>query len=90
VADDSNIFGRNIYDLGVIGRNVYEIQAHIAEGSSGGPVVLPDGRVAGVIFAKYDLSDDYGYALTSPHLLGAVDAAQHATNRVNTGACLAN
>ena len=89
VTNDLNIFGRNIYDLGVIGRNVYEIQAHLAEGSSGGPVVLSDGRVAGVIFAKYDLSDEYGYALTSPHLLGAVRAAQHATNRVNTGACMA-
>jgi S1-C subfamily serine protease len=90
VTDDSNIFGRNIYDLGVIGRNIYEVQTHIAEGSSGGPVVTSDGRVVGVIFAKYDLSDNYGYALTSPHLLGAVRSAQHATNRVNTGACLSN
>lgn len=89
VSDDLNIFGRNIYDLGVIGRNVYEIQTHIAEGSSGGPVVLPSGQVVGIIFAKYDLSDDYAYALTSPHLLGAVRAAQHATKRVNTGACMA-
>lgn len=89
INDDLNIFGRNIYDLGVIGRNVYEIQTHIAEGSSGGPVVLPSGQVVGIIFAKYDLSDDYAYALTSPHLLGAVRAAQHATQRVNTGACMA-
>ena len=89
VTNDVNIFGRNIYDLGVIGRNVYEVQAHLAEGSSGGPVVLPDGRVAGVIFAKYDSSDDYGYALTSPHLLGAVQSAQTASKRVNSGACMA-
>jgi len=89
VTNDLNIFGRNIYDFGVVGRNVYEIKARIAEGSSGGPVVLANGQVAGIIFAKYDLSDDYGYALTSPHLLGAVRSAQHATKRVNTGACMA-
>ena len=89
ISDDLNIFGRNIYDLGVIGRNVYEIQTHIAEGSSGGPVVLSSGQVVGIVFAKSDVSTAYGYALTSPHLLGALRTAQHATNRVNTGACMA-
>ncbi|MDB5171080.1 MAG: serine protease [Candidatus Saccharibacteria bacterium] len=87
--NDLQVFGRNIYDVGVIGRNVYEIETHVAEGSSGGPVVLPDGRVAGIMFAKYDLSDNYGYALTSQHLLANVNTALHATNRVSTGVCMA-
>ena len=53
--------------------------------------ILIDTSVAlvGVLFAKYNSSDDYNYALTSPHLLGGVRPSQTATNRLNCGVCIA-
>lgn len=84
-----SLFGRNIYDVGVIGRDVYELQTIVEEGSSGGPIVLPDGRAAGVIFSKSDQVAGYGYALSSSRLLGDLQRAQASHRRVSTGVCLA-
>lgn len=90
IRNDLYLFGRNIYDLGVIKRNIYEVQADVAEGSSGGPIVLPDGRVAGMIFAKSSEVAGYGYALTSSSLTSQINQAQKANLRISTGACLAD
>ena len=90
IRNDLYLFGRNIYDLGVIKRNIYEIQAEVDEGSSGGPIVLSDGRVAGMIFAKSKEVEGYGYALTSSSLASQINQAQKAKLRISTGACLAD
>ncbi|MEO8105133.1 MAG: MarP family serine protease [Candidatus Saccharibacteria bacterium] len=90
IRDNASVFGRNIYDLGRIGRNIYAVQTNVNPGSSGGPVVLPDGRVAGIIFSKSNTSSDYGYALASSYLTGELSKAQKSYRRVSTGACIAN
>ena len=52
--------GRDIYGEGEVRRRVYELQATIAPGNSGGPFVLPNGRVAGLVFASSVVDDDVG------------------------------
>jgi S1-C subfamily serine protease len=84
------IFGRNIYNFGVINRDVYQVQTSIDAGSSGSPIVLSDGRVAGIIFAKDQSIDQYAYALSSPNLLSRVQQAEKSYRRISTGPCLAN
>lgn len=81
--------GHNIYEIGRIERNVYVVQAYLAEGASGGPVVAPDGRVAGIIFANLSQSDGLAYALSSPWLHSLVKQTAASRKRVSTGICVA-
>ena len=68
--------GRNIYGEGEVRRRVYEVQSVIRRGNSGGPFVLPDGRVAGVVFANSVVADDVGYAIVSTEVLPSVKEAK--------------
>jgi S1-C subfamily serine protease len=79
--------GRNIYGQGLTVRNVYELQAIVRPGNSGGPLVLPDGEVVGVVFSRSTTDSDVGYALTSPGVLSRVQGATFDTAAVGTGAC---
>ena len=54
----------DIYGKGEVSRRVYELQAVIRPGNSGGPFVLVDGDVAGIVFAASTTNDNIGYALT--------------------------
>jgi S1-C subfamily serine protease len=81
--------GRDIYGERTVVRNVYELQASVEPGDSGGPFVLADGRVAGIVFAASTTDDGIGYAVAST---AALDDVQHATPLsvpVSTGACVA-
>jgi uncharacterized membrane protein required for colicin V production len=78
----------NIYDLGSFGRGLYMIQTHVDYGSSGGPVALKDGSVAGIIFSKSNDVPDVAYALTSVHIRDALKRAEASRARVGTGACI--
>jgi S1-C subfamily serine protease len=79
--------GRDIYGQGLTLRSVYELQAVVRPGNSGGPLVLPDGRVIGVVFSRSTTNDDIGYALTSPGVLSRVLQAESVRTPVGTGAC---
>ncbi len=79
--------GRDIYGRGLTLRNVYEIQAEVRPGNSGGPLVLPNGEVIGVVFSRSTTNNDIGYALTSPGVLAQVQRARTATSAVGTGNC---
>ena len=72
-------------------REVFVLAATTAPGDSGGPVVDPDGRVMGVMFA-YDISrESTAYALTRTELdpVLAPVLAGNAPTSVGTGDCLA-
>jgi S1-C subfamily serine protease len=73
-------------------RDVFVLAAVTAPGDSGGPIVDPEGRVLGVMFA-YDISrQSTAYALTRTELdpvLGGVTATG-TTAPVSTGDCLAD
>ncbi len=79
--------GRDIYGQGLTVRQVYEIQATVRPGNSGGPLILPDGRVIGVVFSRSTTDDHIGYALISSGVLDRVARVAHATRPVGTGAC---
>lgn len=80
---------RNIYGQGLTVRNVYELDAVVRPGNSGGPLVLPDGEVVGVVFSRSTVDDTVGYTLTSPDVITRVAAAERATAPVSTGGCAA-
>jgi len=79
--------GRDIYGHGLTVRNVYELNALVRPGNSGGPLVLPDGRVIGVVFSRSTVDPSIGYALTSPDVLPRVLRAEGVVRAVSTGAC---
>jgi S1-C subfamily serine protease len=60
----------------------------VEPGNSGGPFVLPGGKVAGLIFGASVTNDDVGYAITSPTLIPLVDRATGRTDEVGTGRCV--
>ncbi len=82
--------GRNVYGEGEVRRRVYELQASIRRGNSGGPFVLPDGSVAGVVFANSVVADDVGYALLSTEVIPSLQEARAQREPVGTGSCAAS
>lgn len=79
--------GRDIYGRSIVEREVYEIRAPVRQGDSGGPFVLPNGDVAGVIFAASTTDDDTGYALTGEEVSDEVDRGAGRSQSVRTGSC---
>lgn len=79
--------GRNIYNDGIVTRSVYELQTEIDQGNSGGPVVLPDGTVVGVVFARSVSFDNIGYAVTSTEVSLHLARAKEQQRAVATVAC---
>ncbi|HEX6231347.1 MAG TPA: MarP family serine protease [Actinomycetota bacterium] len=80
--------GRDIYGTGEAERTVLELQAEVRPGNSGGPFVLADGSVAGVVFAASPSDDDVGYAISSEDVAPRVEQVLGATREVPTGPCL--
>ncbi|HEV2369794.1 MAG TPA: MarP family serine protease [Acidimicrobiales bacterium] len=87
VRDEFAATGRNIYGAGLTVRDVYELQAIIRPGNSGGPLVLPDGTVIGVVFSTSATNPDVGYALVSSGLVSRVRQAERSGSPTGTGAC---
>lgn len=80
--------GRDIYGTREVERQVYELQARIEPGDSGGPFVLPDGSVAGVVFAASTTDPSLGYAIASTDVIPDVNRAAGRTRPVSTGGCV--
>lgn len=78
--------GRDIYNHGVVARKIYEVVADVRPGNSGGPMVLKDGTVAGVVFASSVSNEGYGYVLTAGEVRNQLANAK-ANSPVGTGAC---
>jgi S1-C subfamily serine protease len=79
--------GRNIYNQGIVFRNIYEVQADVEPGNSGGPLLAPDGSVAGVIFAKSVSQNNLGYALLINQVQPLINKAEQQNTVVGTGNC---
>ena len=79
--------GRDIYGRGEVTRRMYEVQAQIRPGNSGGPFVLADGTVAGLVFASSVTSNQVGYAMVVGRLESVIGPAVRQIVAVNTQSC---
>jgi S1-C subfamily serine protease len=79
--------GRDIYGRSVVSRDVYELQARVRPGNSGGPFVLDDGSVGGVVFAASTTDGNVGYAIASTEVTPKLREADGKTAGVSTKGC---
>ncbi len=80
--------GRDIYDKATVRRQILELRAQIERGDSGGPFVLKDGTIGGLVFAEARTDPDVGYALSPSAVATRVGPAVGRTASVATGACV--
>lgn len=80
--------GRDIYGESLVTREIYQMQATIHPGNSGGPFVLPDGSVAGVVFGASPEQPEISYAITSAEVAGELRQAIAENSPRMTGKCL--
>ena len=79
--------GRDIYGEEHVLRRIYELQTVVRPGNSGGPFVLTNGQVAGVVFAASTVGQNTGYAITSLEVSPLVSRAGQLTGAADTGPC---
>ena len=79
--------GPDIYHRGTVSRDVYSLYATVRQGNSGGPLLTPDGKVYGVVFAKSLDDPDTGYALTVDEIRGDITAGRTARQQVDSQGC---
>jgi len=79
--------GHDIYGEGEVTRRLYELQADVAPGNSGGPFVLENGRVAGLVFANSVVEDQVGYAIVSSEFAPLVSRSIARDTPVSAGVC---
>jgi len=80
--------GRDIYDEATVRRQILELRAQIDRGDSGGPFVLRDGTIGGLVFAEARTDPDVGYALSPMAVSKRIAPALGRTATVDTGECL--
>ena len=69
-------------------RRIIELRATVEPGDSGGPLLLVDGTVGGVVFAESRSDPAVGYALSPTAVAVAIGPAVGLTRPVDTGSCL--
>jgi S1-C subfamily serine protease len=79
--------GPDIYHSGQVTREIFAIRALVEQGNSGGPLLAPNGKVYGVVFAAALDNKDTGYALTAREVAPDAQAGVNATGSVSTEAC---
>jgi S1-C subfamily serine protease len=79
--------GPDIYDDKTVVREIYALRARVRPGNSGGPLVAPNGRVYGVIFAAAADDPQTGYALTAKEVAGDAELGRTRQREVGTGPC---
>ena len=80
--------GPDIYHRGTVRRDVYSLYATVRQGNSGGPLLTPEGKVYGVVFAKSLDDADTGYALTADEIQpGHRPRAARPNQQVDSDSC---
>ncbi|WP_326579601.1 MarP family serine protease [Streptomyces sp. NBC_00481] len=79
--------GADIYKRGTVHRDVYSLYATVRQGNSGGPLLTPDGKVYGVVFAKSLDDPDTGYALTADEVEEDITKGRTANQQVDSDSC---
>lgn len=87
VRSEQRLRSPNIYGDGTVLREVYSLRAVVRPGNSGGPILTPDGEIAGVVFAASVTDAETGYALTAEQVEEAAAAGVAGSGEVDTGNC---
>ncbi len=80
--------GYSIYGTDQVKRDILELRAAVERGDSGGPLILTDGTVGGVVFAEARTDPNVGYALTASEVVERIRPALDLTAAVDTGGCV--
>jgi S1-C subfamily serine protease len=87
VSRDVHAVGRDIYDRAQVTRDVLELHADVERGDSGGPFVLADGTVGGLVFAQSRTTADVGYALSPVAVRSRIAGSLGRTGAADAGPC---
>ncbi|MGP3919996.1 MarP family serine protease [Nonomuraea sp. NBC_00507] len=79
--------GPDIYRENTVTRKVYVVRGEVLPGNSGGPLLTPDGRVYGVIFAAAVNEKETGYVLTAEEVAPDASAGRNDTTPASTQEC---
>ncbi|MER7724643.1 MarP family serine protease [Streptomyces sp. NPDC096323] len=79
--------GPDIYHRGTVQRDVYSLFTTVRQGNSGGPLLTPQGKVYGVVFAKSLDDPDTGYALTADEIREDITRGRAANQQVDSQGC---
>ncbi|WP_328670609.1 MarP family serine protease [Streptomyces sp. NBC_00328] len=79
--------GPDIYHRKTVRRDVYSLYATVRQGNSGGPLLTPDGKVYGVVFAKSLDDAETGYALTADEIRQDIAKGRTANQQVDSDSC---
>lgn len=82
-----NAGGPDIYHRGTVQRDVYSLYTTVRQGNSGGPLLTPEGKVYGVVFAKSLDDPNTGYALTADEIRQDVTRGRAADQQVDSQGC---
>ena len=80
--------GRDIYSRDRVTRDILELHATIDRGDSGGPFVLTDGTIGGLVFAEARTDEAIGFALAPVDVATRIAPAIGRTDAVRTGDCV--
>jgi S1-C subfamily serine protease len=80
--------GHDIYGTDQVKRDILELRAAVERGDSGGPLILTDGTVGGVVFAEARTDPNVGYALTPSEIVARIRPALGRTSAVDLGSCV--
>jgi S1-C subfamily serine protease len=87
VGSSIDAYGPNIYQNETVHRQIFPIHASVQPGNSGGPLVAPDGKVYGMVFAASTSVANSGYALTASEIATDVQTGEQSTAPVSTEGC---
>ncbi len=79
--------GPDIYHRDKVRRDIYSLHTTIRQGNSGGPLLTPDGKVYGVVFAKSLDDSRTGYALTADEVRSDAVRGRSVAKRADSQTC---
>jgi S1-C subfamily serine protease len=79
--------GPDIYRRDTVRRDVYSLYTMVRQGNSGGPLLTPEGKVYGVIFARSLDDAQTGYALTADEIRDDITLGRTANQQVDSQEC---
>ncbi len=80
--------GLDVYGETRVKRAIIELRAVVESGDSGGPLLLADGTVGGLVFAESRTDPAVGYALSPTDVALSVTPGLGRTTSVPTGPCI--